>query len=112
MNIINYNDFQKIELIVGKIIKVEDFEKAKKPTYKIYVYFGEKFGEKKTSAQIVQNYKKDELINKLVIGCLNLGEKNIAGFISEFLLTGFKDKNENVVLSTVDKDVKLGEKLF
>lgn len=112
MKNILYSDFEKVELRVGIIKEVFDFEKAEKPAYKIHVDFGPEIGLKKTSAQISINYKKEELIGKYIIGVLNLGEKNIAGFTSEFLLTGFKDLNGNVVISTVDKPVAIGEKLF
>ncbi len=111
MEICNYDDFDKIFLISGEILEVMDFPRAKNPSYKIKVNFGEKYGIKWTSAQVVNNYTKDELIGKQIIGCLNLGERHIAGFKSEFLLCGFKDKNGYVSLPELSRDIESGEKL-
>ena len=111
MKICNYEDFDKIFLISGTILEAIDFPRAKNPSYKIKVDFGEKYGTKWTSAQVVQNYTKEELIGKQITGCLNLGERNIAGFKSEFLLCGFKDKNGYVSLPELSKNIENGEKL-
>lgn len=88
---ITYEDFDKVELSLGRVIKAEINEKAKKPAYKIWVDFGETIGIKQTSAQITYHNTPESLIGKSVIGCLNLGPRNIAGFISEFLLLEFND---------------------
>ena len=84
--LISYNDFDAVALHAGTIIKAEFFDRAKKPAYKIWADFGPDLGIKQTSAQVTINYKPEELIGKQIIGCTNLGTKNIAGFISEFLL--------------------------
>lgn len=84
MKICNYEDFGNIFLISGTITEVLDFPRAKNPSYKVRVDFGSEYGEKWTSAQVVKNYKKEDLIGKKIIGCINLGVRNIAGFQSEF----------------------------
>jgi|SRR6185312_5099837 len=111
-SVIPYEDFEKVELRSGTIIKVETFPKAKKPAYKVWVDFGAEIGIKQTSAQVTVHYTPDTLVGRQVVGCINLGSKNIGGFVSEFLLVGFPDKNKSVCLVTVDPAVSNGEKLF
>lgn len=108
---ITYEDFAKVELRSGRIVKVEEFPRARKSAYKVWVDFGE-FGIKQTSAQITHHYKAEDLIGKLVVGCINLEPKNIAGFTSEFLLVGFPDENGDVCLVTTSPEVPNGQKLF
>lgn len=110
--LISYDDFEKVDLRSGTIVKAEDFLKAKKPAYKVWVDFGDDIGVKQTSAQVTVHYTPQSLIGKKVIGCVNLGEKNIAGFISQFLLVGFPDDNGAICLSTMDPHVSNGKKLF
>ena len=112
MSNISYEDFEKVNLRSGRIIKAEPFPKARKPAYKVWVDFGEEFGVKQTSAQITENYTLTDLPGKCVVGCLNLDPKNIAGFMSEFLLVGFPDEKGAVALVTVDPVVPNGKKLF
>lgn len=112
MSIISYEDFAKVELRSGTVTKVEPFPKAHKPAYKVWVDFGPEFGIKQTSAQVTVHYTPDSLLGRQVMGCLNLGVKNIAGFTSEFLLVGFADDKGSVCLSTVDPKVPNGQKLF
>lgn len=109
---ITYDDFEKVELRSGTIVKAEPFPKAKKPAYKVWVDFGNELGIKQTSAQITHHYTPESLVGRSVVGCVNLGEKNIAGFISQFLLVGFADANHNICLVTVDPTVPNGQKLF
>lgn len=109
---ITYEDFDKVDFRSGKIVKVEPFPRAKKPAYKVWVDFGEEIGIKQTSAQITIHYTPESLLGKQVVGCINLPPKNIAGFVSEFLLVGFPDANDAVCLVTVDIEVPLGKKLF
>ncbi len=110
--IISYEDFEKVDLRSGTIIKAEIFARAKKPAYKVWVDFGDKIGVKQTSAQITVHYTPESLIGKQVMGCINLGEKNIAGFTSEFLLVGFPDHANAICLITVDPKVPNGKKMF
>lgn len=111
-SIISYDDFEKVELRSGTVVKVEEFPKAKKPAYKVWVDFGAVIGIKQTSAQVTVHYTPEALIGKQVVGCVNLGTKNIGGFVSEFLLVGFPDESKSVCLVTVDPRVPNGEKLF
>ena len=96
--LINWVDFEKIDMRVGTIIKAVEFKKAKKPSYLIHVDFGE-IGIKKTSAQITKNYKLKDLIGKQIVGLVNLPKKQIANIQSEFLILGAIDGNlENTVI--------------
>src|SRR5476649_490048 len=95
---ITYQDFSNVDFRSGTIIKAEPFPRAKKPAYKVWVDFGAELGIKQTSAQITIHYTPENLIGKLVVGCVNLEPKNIAGFTSEFLLVGFPDVNGEVCL--------------
>jgi tRNA-binding protein len=109
---ITYDDFEKVDLRSGTIIKVELFPKAKKPAYKVWVDFGKDLGVKQTSAQITHHYMPETLVGRSVVGCVNLGEKNIAGFMSQFLLVGFADIDHNICLVTLNPNVPNGQKLF
>ena len=110
-SIISYADFEKVNLRSGTIVKAEPFERARKPAYKVWVDFGEELGILQTSAQITVHYEPENLVGKKVIGCVNLGEKNIAGFLSQFLLVGFSDESGAICLASVDKEVANGQKL-
>ena len=109
---IDYSDFMKVDIRVGKIIEANDFPEARNPAYKLIVDFGPEIGTKKTSAQITQNYKKDSLIGKQVAAVVNFPPKQIGPFMSEILVLGFPDDDKNVTLISPDKDVPLGGKLF
>ena len=109
MELINWNDFEKVELRIGTVVKVEDFPEAKKPAYKLWIDLGE-FGIKKSSAQITRIYKKDELIGRQVVCVLNFPPKQIANFISEVLTTGFVTE-DGVVISQPERNVRNGSKL-
>lgn len=109
---ISYEDFEKVDIRVGKIIKVEDFPQAHKPAYKLTIDFGKEIGIKKSSAQIVKHCTKEELSGKLVLGVVNFPPKQIGPFVSETLTLGLPDENGDVVLISPTKDVPLGGKMF
>ncbi|MDR3477158.1 MAG: tRNA-binding protein [Gammaproteobacteria bacterium] len=109
---ITYDEFEKVDFRSGTVTKVELFTRAKKPAYKVWVNFGEELGIKQTSAQVTHHYTPESLIGKQVVGCINLGEKNIAGFLSQFLLVGFPDNNGHICLITSDPIVANGKKLI
>jgi tRNA-binding protein len=111
MDQITWSDFEKVELRVGTILDVADFPEAKKPAYKIKVDFGE-LGIKWSSAQITKYYTKDKLIGRQIVGVVNFPKKQIANFMSEFLVTGFDDGTGDIVLATVDLPVPNGAKLI
>ena len=108
---ISFEEFAKVEFRSGTVVKAEPFPKARKPAYKIWVDFGPEIGIKQTSAQVTINYTLENLIGKNVIGCVNLGTKNIAGFTSEFLLVGFEDASGAISLARPDAKVPNGKKL-
>jgi tRNA-binding protein len=112
MKEITWNEFEQVELRVGTITEVNEFPEAHKPAYKLTVDFGEKIGVKRSSAQITELYKPDELVGKQVIAVVNFPPKQIGPFMSECLVTGFPDEQERVVLAVPDKRVKNGAKLF
>ena len=109
---ITYDDFAKVDIRVGKIIKVEDFPQARKPAYKLEIDFGSEIGIKKSSAQIVKHYTKEELMGKLVMGVVNFPVKQIGPFMSESLTLGVSDENGDVVLLSPTKEVPVGGKMF
>lgn len=112
METIQWKDFEKVELRVGKIIRAEVFAEARKPAYILQVDFGPEFGIKKSSVQITEHYDVETLPGKLVVGVLNFPKKQIGPIQSECLITGFPDDHGHVVLCAPDKDVPLGSKLF
>ncbi len=106
-------DFQKLDIRVGKIIEVNDFPEAKKPAYKLKINFGSEIGIKNSSVQIVALYKKEELVDKLVLGVVNFPPRKIGPFESEVLTLGVPDAEGKVILITPDKSsAVLGGKLF
>ncbi|HEY4694761.1 MAG TPA: tRNA-binding protein [Candidatus Nanoarchaeia archaeon] len=109
---VNYEDFAKVDIRLGKVVKVEDFPEAKKPSYKLQIDFGLEIGVKKSSAQIVDLYTKEELKDSLVLGVVNFPPKQIGPFVSECLTLGVSDEHGRVVLVRPDKPAKLGTKLF
>jgi tRNA-binding protein len=111
METIAWHDFEKVELHAGTIIEVADFPEARKPAYKIKVDFGP-FGIKWSSAQITQHYTKEELAGRQILGVINFPEKQVANFMSQFLVTGFADANGDIVLAAIDKPVPNGSKLI
>ncbi|QRN04216.1 tRNA-binding protein [Legionella sp. MW5194] len=108
---ISYDEFANVDLRSGTVIKVEPFPRAQKPAYKVWVDFGPQLGVLQASAQVTRHYTPETLMGRTVIGCVNLGEKNIAGFTSQFLLVGFSDEQGAICLATVDKPVPNGQKL-
>lgn len=111
MELINWNDFEKVELRVGKVISAEVFKEARVPAYLLQVDFGDEIGIKKSSAQITELYTPEELIGKLVIGVVNFPKKQIGPIQSECLITGFHNENGAVTLCVPDSEVPLGAKL-
>ncbi|NLK43239.1 MAG: tRNA-binding protein [Tissierellia bacterium] len=105
-----FEDFKKLDIRVGEIVKAEFFEKARKPAYKLWVDFGNEIGIKKSSAQITECYEKDDLIGKQVLGVVNFPPKQIADFVSEVLILGTYSK-QGVVLIQPDQIVEKGDKL-
>ncbi len=105
------DDFNKIDIRVGKIVEVKEFPEARNPSYKLIVDFGEEIGTKKSSAQIVENYSKEDLLNRYVMGVVNFSPRQIGPFISEVLILGVPDNNNQTVLIKPDSNVPIGGKL-
>lgn len=106
-------DFEKLDIRAGRIIKVEDFPEARKPAYKLKIDFGEEVGVKQSSVQIVALYTKEELRGKFVLAVVNFPPKQIGSFFSEVLTLGVPDIEGNVILVIPEKEgVVLGGKLF
>ncbi|MBE3560475.1 MAG: tRNA-binding protein [Ktedonobacteraceae bacterium] len=112
MDTITFEDFEKVDIRVGKIIQVEDFPQARKPAYRLLLDFGPEIGLKKSSAQITRHYTKEELIGKQVIAVVNFPPRQIGPFRSEVLTLGVPDGDGGVILLSPTKEAPLGGKMF
>jgi tRNA-binding protein len=111
MDQISWQDFEKVELRVGTVVKAEPFPEARKPAYKLTVDFGPEIGERRSSVRITAHYALDELVGRQVVGVVNFPPKRIGPFLSECLITGFYREDGSVVLAVPDKPVPNGAKL-
>ncbi|WP_416666626.1 tRNA-binding protein [Egbenema bharatensis] len=112
MSSITYDEFEKVEIRVGKVIQVEDFSKARKPAYKLWIDFGEALGIKKSSAQITKLYDKADLVDRLVLAVTNFPPRQVADFMSEVLVLGIVVEDGEVALVQPDRPVPLGKRLL
>lgn len=111
METITWNDFEKIDIRSGTIIRAEEFLKAKKPAYQLHIDFGGEIGIKRSSAQITAYYSIEDLLNRQVVAVVNFPPKQIANFVSECLVLGIYDEQNNVVLLKPDKPIANGMKV-
>jgi tRNA-binding protein len=109
---IPYSDFEKVDIRVGTIVSADDFQEARKPTFKLHIDFGDKIGLKKSSAQVTRHYRADALVGRQVAAVVNFEPKQIGPLMSEVLVLGFPDADGEVCLVGVDPSVPNGGKLF
>lgn len=110
MDLISWNDFEKVQLRVGTVLAAEDLPNARKPAYVLTIDFGAQ-GVKRSSAQITRHYTKEELIGRQVVAVINFPEKQVGSVMSQCLVTGFADANGNIVLTSVERPVPNGSRL-
>ena len=103
-------DFEKIDMRVGRVVRVDDFPEARNPAWKLEIDFGPEVGVKRSSAQI-KHYPREQLKGRLVVGVVNFPPRRIAGFESEVLVLGALDDEKGVVLLRPDDDVALGDRI-
>jgi tRNA-binding protein len=103
--------FAALDMRVGRVVRAEIHERARKPAYRLWLDFGP-LGERTSSAQLTDLYRPEDLIGRLVVAAVNLGTRNIAGFASEVLVLGVPDEAGRVVLLAVERDVQLGVRVY
>lgn len=111
MEHISWSDFERVEIRVGTVTRVEPFPEARRPAYKVWVDFGSEIGVKKSSAQLTDVYTAEDLMGRQIVAVVNFPPKQIGPFMSEFLLTGFYRPDGAVVLAVPDQPVPNGAKL-
>ena len=109
---IDWDDFSKVELRVGRVLSAEPFAKARKPAYILHVDFGNEIGVRKSSAQITALYSAESLVGRLVVAVVNFPPKQIGPIMSECLVTGFHNEAGEVALCVPDREVPLGTRLM
>lgn len=112
MTDLSFDDFLKVDIRVGQILRAEPYPEARKPAIKLWVDFGPEIGERKSSAQITVHYTPQDLPGKRVMGVVNFPPRQIGKFMSEVLILGVPDDAGEVVLLTPDRDVPIGGRMF
>ena len=109
---ISLEDFEKVDIRVGRILRAEAFPEARKPAYKLEIDFGHGTGIRRSSAQLTQRYTIDDLVGRLVVAVVNFPARQIGPYRSEVLTLGVPDRDGAVVLLRPDADVPLGSRMF
>lgn len=112
MSDLSFDEFMKVDIRVGEITRAEPFPEARKPAIKLWVDFGPELGIKKSSAQITRHYQPEDLSRKRVLAVVNFPPRQIGPVMSEVLVLGVPDEDNEVVLLTPDKDVPLGGRMY
>ena len=108
---ITFDDFMKVDIRVGKVLRAAEYPEARKPAIKMWIDFGPAIGERKTSAQVTAHYSPESLVGKQVMGVVNFSPRQIGKFMSEVLVLGLADETGGIVLLSPDQDVPLGERM-
>jgi tRNA-binding protein len=109
---ISFDDFMKVDIRAGTVLKAEVFPEARKPAYKLLIDFGPEVGEKKSSAQITVHYQPEDLVGRQVMAVTNFPPRQIGPFMSEVLTLGYADDNGDIVLAGIDRAVPNGERMM
>ena len=109
---IGWEDFERVDVRIGRVVDAESFPKARKPSVKLAVDFGPELGIKNSSAQLTDHYSPEELLGRQILAVVNFPPKRIAGFKSEVLVLGVPDEEGAVVLLAPDREVSLGSRMF
>ena len=108
---LDFETFLSVDMRVGKVLRAEPYPEARKPAIKLWVDFGPEIGEKKTSAQIIDNYTPESLPGRMVVGVVNFPPRQIGKFMSEFLVLGSEDEQGGIVLLTPEKNLPVGGRI-
>ncbi|WP_298301178.1 tRNA-binding protein [uncultured Erythrobacter sp.] len=109
---ISFDDFLKVDIRAGEVVKAEPFPEARKPAIKLWVDFGEELGVKKSSAQITDHYTPEGLVGRTIMAVVNFPPRQIGPFMSEILVLGFEDADGAIVLAAPDQSVPKGSRLI
>lgn len=109
---ISFDDFMKVDIRVGEIIKAEVFPEARKPAYKLVIDFGPTIGQKKSSAQITTHYTPQGLVSRKILAVVNFPPRQIGPFMSEVLTLGFADENGDILLARVEEKTPVGARMW
>lgn len=108
---ISFDDFLKVDIRVGKVLRAEPYPEARKPAIKMWIDFGSELGEKKTSAQVTAHYSPETLVGKQVLAVVNFPPRQIGRFMSEVLVLGLSDSDGGIVLLSPDQEVPIGGRM-